>query len=438
MSRSITRFEQGGRHPIAHPTDDVRPPAEKALLVGVSVGRRDRLRSESSIEELGLLARSAGATVVGTLIQERKRRDPATLIGRGKVRDVARLCEESGADVLLFDDDLSPAQQRNLEDAVGRKTLDRTQLILDIFARRARTREGRLQVELAQLDYLLPRLAGKGVLLSRLGGGIGTRGPGETKLETDRRRIRQRIQAVRREIDRVRRARHTRREARQRAEAPVVALVGYTNAGKSTLFNALTRAEAAVSDQLFVTLDPLVRRARLGAGREVLLVDTVGFIQKLPHQLVAAFRATLEEVVQADLLLHVIDAAAPDLEEREEAVRKVLDQIGAGGNPRLQALNKSDRLAPARQAALGAARPEAVLVSARTGEGLASLSAALAARLDLAPRSVRLRFKVEDARAIAGVYTAGRVVSHEVRGDEVRIDAELPSRLLEKYRGHLV
>ena len=388
--------------------------------------------------ELGLLAESAGATVVGSLIQERKRPDPATLIGRGKVEDVTRLSEQKNADVLLFDDDLSPAQQRNLEKAVGRKTLDRTQLILDIFARRARTREGRLQVELAQLDYLLPRLAGKGVELSRLGGGIGTRGPGETKLETDRRRIRQRIQSVRREIDKVRRARTTRREARQKFEAPIVALVGYTNAGKSTLFNALTQAGAAVSDQLFMTLDPLVRRARLGPGRDLLLVDTVGFIQKLPHSLVAAFRATLEEVVQADLLLHVMDASAEDIEEREAAVASVLEEIGAGGRPRIPVLNKVDAVPLPRREALRGARPEAVLVSARTGEGTEELVTTLVSRLDLVPRAVRLRFRADETRGIAAVYTAGRVVSHEVEGNLVTIDAEIPGRLVERYRERLV
>ncbi|MBI3932364.1 MAG: GTPase HflX [Acidobacteria bacterium] len=411
--------------------------AERALLVGLASGGGPRSRTEASVAELGLLARAAGATVVGSLIQERKRPDPATLIGRGKVEDVARLSEEKGADVLLFDEDLSPAQQRNLEQAVGRKTLDRTQLILDIFARRARSREGRLQVELAQLDYLLPRLTGKGVMLSRLGGGIGTRGPGETKLETDRRRIRQRIRAVRREIDKVRRDRHTRREARQRSETPIVALVGYTNAGKSTLFNALTRAGAAVSDQLFMTLDPLVRRARLGSGRDVLLVDTVGFIQKLPHSLVAAFRATLEEVVEADLMLHVLDASAEDLDQREAAVNVVLEEIGAGKRPRIEVLNKRDEVAPARHGVLLASRPDAVLLSARTGEGLESLAGVLAARLDLVPRTVRLRFDAADARGIAGVYTAGKVVSHEVHGDEVRIRAEIPARFVDRYRGHL-
>jgi GTPase len=390
------------------------------------------------VAELGQLAQSAGATVVGTLIQERARPDPATLIGRGKVEDVARASAERGADVLLFDDELSPAQQRNLEQGVGRKTLDRTQVILDIFARRARTREGRLQVELAQLDYLLPRLTGKGVLLSRLGGGIGTRGPGETKLETDRRRIRQRIQAVRREIDKVRRERHTRRAARQRFETPIVALVGYTNAGKSTLFNALTRAEAVVSDQLFMTLDPLVRRARLGPRGDVLVADTVGFIQKLPHSLVAAFRATLEEVVHADLLLHVIDAAAEDMEMREAAVAKVLEEIGAGDRARIDVLNKIDQLTPARQDALRAARPEAVLVSAETGEGLDALRERLAGHLALVPRAIRLRFKAGDTRGIAGVYAAGQVVSHEVSGEDVTIQAFIPERLLPRYEAHKI
>ena len=375
---------------------------------------------------------------MGTIVQERKRKDPATLIGRGKVEEVARTAEVKRVDLLLFDDELSPAQQRNLERAVGRKTLDRTQLILDIFARRARSREGRLQVELAQLDYLLPRLTGRGALMSRLGGGIGTRGPGETKLETDRRRIRHRIQAVKRDIEKVRRDRHTRREARQRTQAPVVALVGYTNAGKSTLFTALTRARAEVSDQLFMTLDPLIRKADFGPGREVLVVDTVGFIQKLPHALVAAFRATLEELTEADLLLHVIDASAEDMEEREAAVESVLREIGAADHPRLPVLNKADLVPPARAAGLRAARPDAVLVSASTGRGLDELAAALSRHLALAPQRVRLRFPSRDARAIAGVYAAGRVVAHEVRGDEVTLEAEIPERLLERYREHLL
>jgi GTP-binding protein HflX len=410
---------------------------ERALLVGLSRGGRDRERTELSLEELALLAGSAGARVVGTVLQERARRDPATLIGRGKVEEVRRRREEEAAEVLFFDEDLSPAQQRNLEQAIGCKTLDRTQLILDIFARRARTREGRLQVELAQLDYLLPRLAGKGVLLSRLGGGIGTRGPGETKLETDRRRIRQRVQSIRREIEHIRRERLTRREARARREVPVVALVGYTNAGKSTLFNALARGGAVVSDQLFVTLDPLVRKVRLGPGREILLVDTVGFIQKLPHSLVAAFRATLEEVTKADLLLHVVDASSPGVEDREAAVESVLREIGAGERPRVVVLNKADRTPAARLRALGEGRADGVVVSALSGEGLDRLLEAVARRLDLEPRRVRLRFAAGDRRGVSAVYAAGRVLGHEVHDGHVLLEAELSGRTLERYREHL-
>ncbi|HVO10755.1 MAG TPA: GTPase HflX [Vicinamibacteria bacterium] len=399
------------------------------MLVGVSLGTRERLRASAALEELAQLAESAGARVVESVLQERPRRDAATLIGRGKVEELKRLCDETAADLVVFDDELSPAQQRNLEERLERKTLDRTQLILDIFARRARTREGRLQVELAQLEYLLPRLAGKGVLLSRLGGGIGTRGPGETKLETDRRRIRQRIQVIRREIERVRRERHTRREARSRREVPVVALVGYTNAGKSTLFNGLTRAEAVVSDQLFMTLDPLVRAVRLGGGREFLLVDTVGFIQKLPHALVAAFRATLEEVTEADLLLHVVDASTPGVEEREAAVGAVLREIGAAERPQLLVLNKVD-LAPGGRAA-------ALRVSALTGEGMAGLVAAIASRLELLPLRVRLRFRSVDRGRIAAVYASGRVLGHVEDGGYVELEAELPGRLVERYREHV-
>jgi GTP-binding protein HflX len=376
--------------------------------------------------------------VVGRLLQERPRRDPATLIGRGKVEEVRGRAEEEGADAVFFDDDLSPAQQRNLEQAVGRKTLDRTQLILDIFARRARTREGRLQVELAQLDYLRPRLGGKGVLLSRLGGGIGTRGPGETKLETDRRRIRQRIQSIRREIEHVRRERLTRREARERREVPVAALVGYTNAGKSTLFNALTRGGARVSEQLFMTLDPLVRKVPLGPGRAMLLVDTVGFIQKLPHSLVAAFRATLEEVVAADLLLHVVDASSEGVEEREAAVEGVLREIGAGDRPRVLVLNKADRAPAPRLAALAAARPGSLVVSALAGDGLAGLRDRAGAELGMEPRRVCLRFPVGDRPGVAGVYAAGRVLGHEVEDGHVLLEAELPGRTVERYRDHLI
>jgi GTP-binding protein HflX len=411
--------------------------AETAILVGVEW--TGHTGSEATLAELGLLAESAGARVAATVLQSRERPDAATFVGRGKLEEIGVLAREHGAGLVIFDDELNPGQQRNIDDRLGLKTLDRTQLILDIFARRARTREGRLQVELAQLDYLLPRLVGQGIALSRLGGGIGTRGPGETKLETDRRRIRHRIRMLKDEIEHVRRTRGTRRTGRARTGTPVVALVGYTNAGKSTLFNALTHGQAAVADQLFMTLDPLVRRARLGAGRDVLLIDTVGFIQKLPHQLVASFRATLEEVVEADLLVHVGDASADDREARAQAVDAVLDEIGAAERPQLTVLNKIDRLSPEWRARLSELLPQAVAVSATTGEGLEALRQRLVERLDLAPCAVRLRFSSADRAAVAGVYAAGRVTAHELVGDDsVELEVELPGRLLERYRGQLV
>jgi GTP-binding protein HflX len=284
---------------------------ERAALVGLVTGSARRIDADQSLDELAGLADAAGASVVLRVLQERPRPDPATFIGSGKVTTLAAACNEADVDVVMFDNELTPAQLRQLEDRLERKVIDRTQLILDIFARRAKTREGKWQVELAQLKYLLPRLAGSGVALSRLGGGIGTRGPGETKLETDRRRIRVRIQAIQREIDQVRQRRSQLRDRRQKQSVPTVALVGYTNAGKTTLFNRLTHEEAEASNALFVTLDPLLRQVRLPDRRELLVSDTVGFIDRLPHALVAAFRATLEEVAEADLALHVIDAASP-------------------------------------------------------------------------------------------------------------------------------
>src|SRR5688572_4461153 len=280
---------------------------ERAALVGLVTGGARRIDAEHSLEELAGLADAAGARVVLRVLQDRPKPDPATFLGSGKVDVLAQAAAEADADVIIFDNELSPAQLRELNKRLDRKVVDRTQLILDIFARRARTREGKLQVELAQLKYLLPRLVGSSEALSRLGGGIGTRGPGETKLETDRRRIRHRISMLSDEIDTIRRRRTQLRDRRQKSAVPTVALVGYTNAGKTTLFNLLTGGEAVASDALFVTLDPLVRKVKLPDRRELLVSDTVGFIERLPHSLVAAFRATLEEVAGADLLLHVID-----------------------------------------------------------------------------------------------------------------------------------
>jgi GTP-binding protein HflX len=345
-----------------------------------------------------------------------------------------------GADILLFDCDLTPGQLRNLSLMTDQKIVDRTQLILDIFARRARTREGKWQVELAQLKYLLPRLVGSGTALSRLGGGIGTRGPGETKLETDRRRVRDRIHALQREIDQIRRRRRSLRGRRQKTAVPTVALVGYTNAGKTTLFNLLTRERAEASDALFVTLDPLVRQVRLPDRRELLVSDTVGFIDRLPHTLVAAFRATLEEVAEADLILHVIDAADPERERHVDAVLRVLDEVGAADVPRLDVFNKCDKLEPIERMRLQAADRTAACISALRGDGRDELLEIVTSRLELDTRRVRFDFDNRDEvdrQQIARVYRHARVLSHVAVDHHVSIEADVPRRLLGRFeRSH--
>ena len=411
---------------------------ERAALVGLALRRSKRLDAERSLEELGGLAEAAGATVALAMIQERPTPDPATFIGSGKLDELAAACSRVSADLVIFDNELTPAQLRQIEEKVDRKVIDRTQLILDIFARRARTREGKWQVELAQLKYLLPRLVGAGAALSRLGGGIGTRGPGETKLETDRRRIRQRIHAISLEIDRIRLRRNHLRGRRQKASVPLVALVGYTNAGKTTLFNVLTNESAEVSDALFVTLDPLVRQVSLPDNRQLLLSDTVGFIERLPHTLVAAFRATLEQVAEADLILHVIDAASPDRERHIEAVRKVLEDVGAGGVAKVDVFNKRDLLEPGEEDRLRRARPDALFISAlkdRTRQARQDLIESVATMLDLDTHRVRLEFdseSAEDREKIARVYRHARVVSHQTRNGRVAIEADVPRRVLDR------
>jgi GTP-binding protein HflX len=326
---------------------------------------------------------------------------------------------------------------RHIEERLDRKVIDRTQLILDIFARRARTREGMWQVELAQLKYLLPRLVGAGTALSRLGGGIGTRGPGETKLETDRRRIRQRIHAVSREIDSIRQRRRHLRSRRQKASIPLVALVGYTNAGKTTLFNLLTKETADASDALFVTLDPLVRQMSLPDKRQLLISDTVGFIDRLPHTLVAAFRATLEQVAEADLVLHVIDAATPDRDHHVEAVRRVLEEVGAANVDTMDVFNKVDLIEPAEADRLCRAHPAALCISALKGTGRKDMIEAIAARLELDTRRVRLEFdsdSEQDRKEIARVYRNAHVVSHVTSDGRVSIEADVPRRMLDRMR----
>jgi GTPase len=345
------------------------------------------MHAEDSMSELAELSRSAGAEVVGSVLQRSPRPEPATLIGSGKIEEARALAQGSGATCVIFDNDLSPTQLRNLGQTLGLRVVDRTQLILDIFARRARTREGQLQVELAQLNYLLPRLAGQGTVLSRLGGGIGTRGPGEQQLEFDRRRIRARIQKLRQSIERVRSERALHREHRREARWLTVAMVGYTNAGKSTLFNALTNARVEASSRLFATLDPTVRALKLDAHHQVLLSDTVGFIRRLPSHLVASFRATLEELESAALLLHVTDASHSEREQHDAAVEGLLEEIGVAATPRLRVWNKIDLLEPGERERLpnGAAD---VAVSARTAEGLQALRRRIADNLAQHPGAV--------------------------------------------------
>ncbi len=408
---------------------------ERAALVGLLAPQTHDVDPEHALDELAGLAEAAGARVVLRLLQERPKPDPATFLGSGKVERLAAACAEARVDIVIFDNELTPAQLRNLEARLEVKVIDRTQLILDIFARRARTREGKLQVELAQLKYLMPRLVGAGAALSRLGGGIGTRGPGETKLETDRRRIRYRIANVTRDIDDVRRRRAQLRERREKAAVPTVALVGYTNAGKTTLFNGLTGEEARASDALFVTLDPLVRRVKLPDHRHLLLSDTVGFIDRLPHSIVAAFRATLEEAAEADLLLHVIDAANSERARHVETVRSVLAEIGAGRVPVLDVFNKVDLLDSGERQRLRASHPSAIFISALQGQGRTELMDAIASRLAPDVARVTLQFAPDaDGRAaISELYRHGRVLRYLMVDGRVSIEAEIPRRILPRF-----
>jgi GTPase len=410
------------------------PSAERAALVGL-VTSSTRGDADHSLDELARLADAAGATVVMRMLQDRPRPDPATFIGSGKVSALAAACAEAAVDVVIFDNELTPGQQRQLEDKVERKVIDRTQLILDIFARRARTREGKWQVELAQLKYLLPRLVGSAAALSRLGGGIGTRGPGETKLESDRRRIRVRIQVIQREIDQVRQRRSQLRERRHKQSVPTVALVGYTNAGKTTLFNRLTNESAVASDALFVTLDPLVRRVQLPDSRELLVSDTVGFIDRLPHALVAAFSATLEEVAEADLILHVIDAGSSERDKQMAAVHRVLEEVGAADVAMVPVYNKIDMISPDERRRLRDADPAAALISAVTGAGAAELLQMMASRLALDTRRVTITFdsgKEFDRQQIGRLYRVARVISHVATNGRVVIEADVPRRFIER------
>jgi len=425
---------------------------EVALLVGLetTASRRPHslTQSQESLEELAALAVSAGAEVAESQIQSRPRPDAATLVGSGKVEELKSKIHFHDATVVIFDRELTPTQQRNLERELEIKILDRTQLILDIFARRARTREGQLQVELAQLNYLLPRLTGHGAAMSRLGGGIGTRGPGETKLETDRRRIHQRIHAIEASLERVRGGRATQRQQRQAVPLATVALVGYTNAGKSTLFNRLTGAQVLTASKMFATLDPTVRHMTLPSRRRVLLSDTVGFIRNLPTTLVKAFRATLEEVTEAELLLHVVDASSPAATEHTTHVLETLSEIGAAHTPQILVLNKADLIPGGMDAAALARRilsdPEhqpagAVAVSALSGEGLDKLSSKIDETLPVDPVSACMfRIPAAEGAPLHLLHEYGRVISTQYNGDFCEVEAETPDSLRRRLAKYLV
>ena len=427
--RKLSQAARLARRPIVGPAFDLdgETPGVNEPQVAAD------LDFEAGLAEFEELARSAGAMVAATLIQRRARPDPATLVGQGKLEEIEAVVASSGADLVLFDHDLSPSQLRNLEAKLPCRVIDRTQLILDIFARHARTREGQLQVELAQLEYQLPRLAGRGKSMSQLGGGIGTRGPGETQLETDRRKINLRIDHVKEQLETVRRIRRQQRQRREAVPVPVVALVGYTNAGKSTLFNALTEAGVLESSRMFATLDPKLKQLTLPSRRKILLSDTVGFIRNLPHTLVTSFRATLEEVERAEVLLHVRDASSSMVDEQKEQVKRVLAELDVAKKPVIEVLNKIDLVKDAHAMPMGA--PGSVAVSGLKKLGLEHLLEAIDAALVVDPL-VEAKFRIPQSEgAVLAALEAGAVLSEKsFEGNLAHVTARGPESLLGRYR----
>ena len=411
---------------------------ERVFLVGAELKNGSLIDTRESLEELAELASTAGADIIGDGLQKLDRPHAATFIGKGKAAEFADRCKQGDVDTVIFDDELSPAQTRNLERLFDCKVLDRTALILDIFAQRARTREGKMQIELAQLQHILPRLTRFWTHLSRQKGGIGMRGDGETQLEVDRRRILERITKLKRDLDEVKKHRTTQRRGRQRSHWPLVSIVGYTNAGKSTLLNALTGAAVLAEDKLFATLDPTTRRLRLPTNQNALLSDTVGFIRKLPHQLVESFKATLEEVVEADLLMHVVDAANPAAAEQIAAVNQVLQELGADDKPTLMVFNKTDLL-PARNGRLHWLRehPHAVAISARKQEGLDELMAELATMLRPIRAHLTLTIPQSEGQALARIRAIGQVDEEHYESNQVHLKARIPPHLRQEFAKYI-
>ena len=418
-------------------TRDTR--SERVFLIGVELKSREAADVRESLEELAELAQTAGGEILGHATQKLDTPNAATYIGKGKAEELAAAGRASDVDTVIFDDELSPAQTRNLEKIFECKILDRTALILDIFSQRARTREGKLQIELAQLQHLLPRLTRFWTHLSRQKGGIGMRGgEGESQLEADRRKTQERIDRIVRDLESVRRQRETQRAGRQRSNWPLASIVGYTNAGKSTLLNHLTGADVLAMDKLFATLDPTTRRLKLPTNQNVLLTDTVGFIKKLPHGLVEAFKATLEEVVQADLLLHVVDVSHPQAFEQIDAVNTVLGEIAAGQKPTLMVFNKIDQLPNGIPAALREKYPQSVAISARTGEGIEPLLAEIGTQLRPIREFLDLRVPLEKAAVIARIHAVGQVVASRYTGKHARFKVRIPPHLLEEFTPFVV